>query len=45
MDYEKIRRILDALHAQGNIFYSKDRYAAYVLIAKVASAERGKKPM
>lgn len=45
MDFAQIRRILNAIHAGGNIYYSKDRMAAYALIAKLASAERGKKPM
>lgn len=31
------RRILDAIHAGGNIFYDKSRLGAYSLVAKRAS--------
>ena len=31
------RRIMDAIHAGGNIFYDKSRYEAYSLVAKTAS--------
>lgn len=31
------RRILDAIHAGGNIFYDKSRLQAYSLVAKKAS--------
>ena len=31
------RRILDAIHEGGNIFYNPGRMAAYSMIAKIAS--------
>lgn len=31
------RRIMDTIHAGGNIFYDKGRLAGYALIAKLAS--------
>lgn len=37
------RRIMDAIHAQGNIFYDKDRYEAYKMIAVMASDLRRSK--
>jgi len=32
-----LRRVLNALHAGGNIYYSKPRLEAYAIIAKIAS--------
>jgi hypothetical protein len=34
------RRVLDHIHEGGNIYYSKERMAAYCIIAKLASEER-----
>ena len=33
----KYRRILDAIHEGGNIFYDKGRMEAYSMIAKISS--------
>jgi hypothetical protein len=31
------RRIMDAIHTGGNIFYDKSRLEAYAMVAKLAS--------
>lgn len=40
---EVYRRIMDHIHAGGNIFYDASRMAAYNTIAKLASEERREK--
>jgi hypothetical protein len=42
MNFEFVRRILNRIHEGWNIFYSKDRMDAYVILAKLASEERRK---
>lgn len=39
---DKYRRIMNEIHEGGNIFYDKDRMAAYVIVAKLHSDFRRK---